>query len=65
MAAQRLLRRRTPSSRTVKSRGPGIPTLMPRWCESIMRNGDQKARRTGENAKQPLRSPRGECRLFG
>jgi hypothetical protein len=32
MAAQRILRRRTLASRTVKSRGPGIPTLMPpRW----------------------------------
>src|SRR3954469_22145764 len=26
-------------------------------------NGDQKARRTGEHAKQPLRPSRGECRL--
>ncbi len=32
MAAQRILRRRTLTSRTVKSRGPGIPTPMPpRW----------------------------------
>src|SRR3954452_20579416 len=37
MAAQRILRRRTMPSCTVKSRGPGIPTLMPRWCVSTMR----------------------------
>ncbi|WP_257168316.1 hypothetical protein [Bradyrhizobium sp. SRS-191] len=68
MAAQRILRRRTPSSRTVKSRGPGIPKLMPpRWRaeKRVIVHGDQNARRTGERAKQPLRSPRGECRMFG
>jgi hypothetical protein len=28
-------------------------------------NGDQKARRTGENAKQPLSPSCGECRMPG
>ncbi len=31
----------------------------------VVVHGDQKARRTGERAKQPLRSSRGECRLPG
>ncbi len=31
----------------------------------VVVHGDQNARRTGERAKQPLRSSRGECRLPG
>ncbi len=31
----------------------------------VIVHGDQNARRTGERAKQPLRSSRGECRLPG
>jgi hypothetical protein len=59
------LRRRTTPLRTVKSRGPDTPTLVSHlrrhlWCRAG--NGGQKARSTGENAKQPLKPSRREGR---
>jgi hypothetical protein len=58
--------RRTATMRTVKSRGPDTPTLVSSaMCASALsRYGGQKARRTGENAKQPLKPSRGEGRVF-
>src|SRR3954449_8674620 len=59
-----LSRRRTTLMRTVKSRGPDTPTLVSAH-DAFMRcraHGGQQARRTGENAKQPLKPSRGECR---
>jgi hypothetical protein len=53
--------------RTVKSRGPDTPTLVSRLATTLTRragNGGQKARSTGENAKQPFQPLRGECRVF-
>ena len=60
-------RRRTTEMRTVKSRGPDTPTLVSRLRRRFQRragNGGQKARCTGENAKQPFHPSRGECRVF-
>jgi len=57
--------RRTTSMRTVKSRGPDTPTLVSpaqRAQAALSRYGGQKARSTGENAKQPFQPLRGECR---
>ncbi|MGJ4905771.1 hypothetical protein ACQR0V_29680 [Bradyrhizobium sp. HKCCYLS2058] len=44
-------------ARTVKSRGPDIPTLISTHAGAFASRGDggQKARRTRENAKQPLK----------
>jgi hypothetical protein len=57
--------RRTTLMRTVKSRGPDIPTLISTsMVPGITGDGGQKARRTGESAKQPFKPLRGECRVF-
>ncbi len=59
-------RRRTAAMRTVKSRGPDTPMLVSRAMResALSRYGGQKARRTGEIAKQPSKPSRGECRVF-
>ncbi len=59
-------RGRTTSARTVKSRGPDTPmpvSSLRRRQRRRVGDGDQKARRTGENAKQPLKPSRREGRI--
>ncbi|CCD90297.1 hypothetical protein BRAO285_980001 [Bradyrhizobium sp. ORS 285] len=53
--------------RTVKSRGPDIPTLMSTHGEALASRGDggQKARRTRENAKQPYSHRAGKAGCSG
>src|SRR5438270_3474768 len=61
----RKARRRLALWRTVKSRGPDTPTLVSRLRRRLWRragNGGQKARSTGENAKQPFHPSRREGR---